>query len=345
MFAFCRTKPIRSIQYLTAQTRHARREDQTSKDRVRADAEPGASLSWSCDDGPKPDYSASFKAFKRDKAAAERKGAQLGLHMLVGVSPEWVKEAGDLHDPSNPRNRQLLDAARAWADTWSNGGCYAARVDLDETGGAVVDLFIAPTAIQKHKGGKSKLTVSVNKALEAVSTAQTGRKSQHFSALNSDWAEYAAQHLDPRLQRGRSKAETRAEHVQPDRYRSMMEAAEKTRDEALVALSEAQIELKAARLEVEVLQDRAASVVEDAARRGVEAGAEALSMMLRGDLVREDGRWKPRVTPSPAVREVWKAIAPALTRIWDWWAGVRDQVKIQTSPPEDPRQDTSGPSL
>ena len=42
MFAWCRSKPIKSVQYLTAQTLHARREDTTSPARVRPDATPGA---------------------------------------------------------------------------------------------------------------------------------------------------------------------------------------------------------------------------------------------------------------------------------------------------------------
>lgn len=253
MFAWCRSKPIGSIQYLTAQTMHARREDTTSPARIRPGAEAGASLAWSLDDGPRPDYGAAFKALKKGRGAGERKGAQLGLHMLVGVSPEWVREAGDLHDPANPRNRQLLDAARAWADTWSGGGCYAARLDLDETGGAVVDLFIAPLAEQKHKSGKSKLVVSVNKALEALSVERTGRKGRHYAALNTDWAEYARTALDPRLERGRSKAATGAEHVAPDAYRTMMTEAQAARDaarerEAAAARREAEAEAERRRL-------------------------------------------------------------------------------------------------
>lgn len=253
MFAWCRSKPIKAVQYLTAQSAHARRQDTTSPARIRPDAEAGTALAWSFDDGPRPDYGAAFKALKKARGAGERKGAQLGLHMLVGVSPDWVQEAGDLHDPANPRNRELLEAARAWADSWSGGGCYAARLDLDETGGAVVDLFIAPLAEQKHKSGKSKLVVSVNKALEELSVARTGRKGRHYSALNTDWAEYATQHLDARLQRGRPKEETGAEHVGPDAYRTMMQEAQAARDEArrhaeAAKAKEAEAEAERARL-------------------------------------------------------------------------------------------------
>lgn len=266
MFAYCRTKSIKSFQYLGHQSRHARREDETSKPRIRKGAEPGAALAWSIDEGPQPDYAASFRELKKVRGASERKGAQLGLHMLVGVSPEWVREAGDLHDPENPRNRELLDAAREWADTWSNGGCYAARIDLDETGGAVVDLFIAPLAEQHHKSGKSKLTVSVNKALEALSLQHTGKKSKHFAALNTSWAEYASAHLDPRLQRGRPKDETGAEHVGPDRYRAMMQEAQAARDAARRATMEAQQAQNEARKAEEEAREAQARLDAEAAR-------------------------------------------------------------------------------
>lgn len=283
MFAYCRTKPITSVQYLGHQTRHAHRVDATSQPRIRSDAEAGTALSWSCDDGPKPDYVASFKAFKKGKGASERKGAQLGLHMLVGVSPQWVKEAGDLHDPHNPRNRQLLDAARAWADTWSDGGCYAARLDLDETGGAVVDLFIAPTAEQKHKSGKSKRVVSVNKALEAISLARTGKKSKHYSALNTDWAEYAREHLDARLERGRPKGETGAEHVGPDQYRTMMAEAEAARNAALDREREARAE-----------RDRLSSTINALEALADEVQAGTLSKNSSGQIVaRNPARLRP----------------------------------------------------
>lgn len=323
MFAFCRTKPVRSVQYLGHQSRHARREDETSKPRIRSDASPGAALSWSCDEAPTPDYAASFRAFKKAKGASERKGAQIGLHMLVGVSPEWVKEAGDIHDPENPRNKALLDAARAWADTWSGGGCYAARLDLDETGGAVVDLFIAPTAEQKHKSGKAKLTVSVNKALEAISLARTGKKSKHYSALNTDWAEYARRHLDQRLERGRPKGETGAVHVGPDQYRAMMQEAEAAREAARKAEARAR---QAEKLAAEKLK-----AAEGAAMIAAQVGAAVIT----GGLVRDDaGNWRTmKGGPSKeALRPVWSIIRPALDVVADWWQRVRGRVDALPDP-------------
>lgn len=322
MFAFCRSKAIRSVQYLGHQSRHARREDETSKPRVRPDVQPGTALSWSIDNGPTPDYATSFRALKKAKGASERKGAQLGLHMLVGVSPEWVKEAGDLHDPANPRNRLLLDAARGWADTWSDGGCYAARLDLDETGGAIVDLFIAPMADQKHKSGKSKLTVSVNKALEAVSLAHTGVKGKHYSGLNTSWAQYAHAHLDARLERGRPKGETGAEHVGPDQYRAMMTEATAARDAARTAEAKAKA--------VEAAATKKLAQAESAVRLAAEAGAAIIS----GTMFRTAGKWSIRPGgPDPdALKPVWRIIHPALEVVADWWERVKGRVDALPDP-------------
>lgn len=237
MKAYTRSKSIRSVQYLSAQSKHAWREDKTSEKRMRLDAVPGTNISWTLENGPspfdpqntskKPDYLAAYKKFKADNGVGERKGAQLGIHLLVGVSVEWIEETGGLHDPDNPRNRQLLEAAVSWANTWSRG-VYAARLDLDETGGAVVDLFVAPVRYQKHKNGSSKAVVSVNKALEELSIEAFGKRSKHYAALNTSWAEYASVHLDPRLIRGAPKSETNKEHIPPDEYRELMQHAKKT---------------------------------------------------------------------------------------------------------------------
>lgn len=100
MFAYCRTYDINSVQYLTAQTRHALREDKTSQPRLRPGAIPGTQIHLRPED-PKPDYVAAFKAFKKEKGLGSAK-VQSGLHIMCGVSPEWLAEAGDIHDQKTP---------------------------------------------------------------------------------------------------------------------------------------------------------------------------------------------------------------------------------------------------
>lgn len=317
MFAFCRTYQIGSVQYLTAQTRHALREDKTSKERLRDGATPGTQIHLRPDD-PAPDYVASFKTFKKEKGAGERKGAKLGVHIMCGVSPEWLAEAGDIHDPENPRQRQLLDAAVAWANSWSNDGCFDARIDLDETGSAVVDLFVAPTSQQKHKSGQSKLVISVNKALEALAIEHEGKKSRQYSALNTSWAEYAAAELDPRLQRGKPKSETGKEHIAPDKYREMMQRATK-----------AEAEAERLKAEAKELRDGQAVAVEQAVKNATEASVEAIVGIVTGDVKYDNSRklWLFQDTERPGLKAAFKTLIPALSKMKDFWERAQEIVK------------------
>jgi len=67
-----------------------------------------------------------------------RKGACVGMHLLVGVSPEWVAAAGDPHDVKrNRRVKQLLDAAILWAQSALGGGGWAASARRGRGGGGI----------------------------------------------------------------------------------------------------------------------------------------------------------------------------------------------------------------
>lgn len=121
MFAFVRAAPIKNVRYLNAMSRHARRVDRSSD--VRPDAIPGTAIIWRPvtallnDDGH--DYRANLVRHLHEHAAHIRRGAALGLHLLVGVSPAWVEETGSLHAMDNPRNVALFDEALAWVKAWA----------------------------------------------------------------------------------------------------------------------------------------------------------------------------------------------------------------------------------
>lgn len=142
--AAIRVNKFTSIAQLRGASLHAQRHDETGKARVRDDAEPGFGLAWSKAENDR-DYLAAFKAHKSELGAGERKGSPLCLQAICVVSPEWVEKAGNLHDPDNPHNRQLFDQAKAWAESWGGeGSVIATRLDLDEKGGAVVDVLVSP---------------------------------------------------------------------------------------------------------------------------------------------------------------------------------------------------------
>lgn len=180
---------------------------------------PGEALAWSKAETSDRDYLAAFKAHKAELKAGERKNAPLAMQALCVVSPEWVQQAGDLHDRNNPRNIALFDQAKAWAESWAGkGAVFGARLDLDEKGGAVVDLMIAPA-----RDSRGKPVISTQKALVELKSA-TGERNE-YAALQTSWAEWCQQHLDQGITRGLRRELTAREHLSPETYGQVMDKA------------------------------------------------------------------------------------------------------------------------
>lgn len=216
--AAIRVNKLSTIAQLRGTSLHAQRHDETGKARVRDDAEPGFGLAWSKAENDR-DYLAAFKAHKTELGAGERKNAPIALQAICVVSPEWVEKAGNLHDPDNPHNRQLFDQAKAWAESWGGeGSVIATRLDLDEKGGAVVDVLISP--IRESRG---KPVISTNKALRELKEA-TGERNE-YSALQTSWADWCGQHLDRDIVRGTRKEITQRQHLSPETYGAVMDKA------------------------------------------------------------------------------------------------------------------------
>jgi hypothetical protein len=216
--AAIRVNKIKSMAQLRGATLHAERHDATGKARVRDDAEPGYALAWSKAENDR-DYLAAFKAHKVEMGAGERKGAPLCLQALCVVSPEWVEKAGDLHDADNPHNRQLFDQAKAWAESWAGeGAVFGARLDLDEKGGAVVDLMISP--VRESRG---KPVISTQKALTELKG--TARERNEYAALQTSWADWCRDSLDREIVRGVRREITSREHLSPETYGAVMDKA------------------------------------------------------------------------------------------------------------------------
>lgn len=218
-YAFARCDKIKNMAGLVAAERHARRQDNSKHieaDRThlnRADGYPG------CDD-PLSIVEA-FKARKKDAGASERKGASVALHMILGVSPEWIAATGDVHDPGNPRNVALFDSAKKFMeDKFGGGSVIHTRLDVDEAGAGVVDVIVVPVTEYKQRG-KTKKQVSANAGLEAA----FGR-GRNFRRLQDQWAEHCRATLDSGIERGRSREETGRDHVHHSVFRSVAADAE-----------------------------------------------------------------------------------------------------------------------
>ena len=159
-----RTEKIGGYRKLQTIEAHGRREDEES--RTRADpARTGDNIADSSVEDPLA-VTEAFKKRKEDTNAKEYKGGPIGVHVLCTVSPEWIKEAGGLHDPQNPRNTAFYDASKKWAENkFGKGSVIASRMDMDEKGGGVVDLVVVPVHEVKQRG-KVKNQISVNKSYE-----------------------------------------------------------------------------------------------------------------------------------------------------------------------------------
>ncbi len=224
--AAIRVNKFTSIAQLRGASLHAQRHDEVGRARVREGAVPGTGLSWSKADESDRDYLAAFRAHKAELGAGERKGAPIALQAICVVSPEWVQKAGDLHDPANPHNRQLFDQAKAWAESWAGkDAVFASRLDLDEKGGAVVDLLVAP--VRESRG---KPVISTNKAL-GEAKALTGERNE-YAALQTSWADWCRDKLDPEIVRGTRKEITQRQHLSPETYGAVMDKARESVREA-----------------------------------------------------------------------------------------------------------------
>lgn len=217
IFAAIRCKRLRSIAMIVAAEKHARREDQSCQRRLTEgkymfSERTADNLVWSPSGDPLAIYDA-FKARKKEAGASERKGSALGLHLLAVVSPELIKEAGDLHDPDNPFNQKIFEQAKVWAESeFGEGSLIHARMDMDEKGGGVVDLVVVPVHQQTIRG-KTKNIISTRKALSDISERWGDYRS--FSAMQNSFADFAKKNIDDRIVRGVPKEISDALHYEP----------------------------------------------------------------------------------------------------------------------------------
>lgn len=312
--AHVRSLKVKNTQYLTKQRSHAHRKDTTSE--VRPGVEPGTSLVWSPPQlpvgGDPKDYRALYLSLKRRLHFSERQGAAIGMQLLVGVSPSWIMAAGELHGPNNPRNQQLLDEAVAWVKSWAGeDAVFGARLDLDEAGGGVADVFCAPVAEQRHKSGVTKRVVSVNKALSKLQSDVRAECS--YEALQTSWHAWAQEHLDPELQRGEPKTKTNREHLSVAEYkreRDHLKALEdlRKRQEGLMlreaALTECERRVKQLAADLERRSKMLAQTQKDVFKAAVAVLSDPnlKAIHLPAD---EQGQWR---FDTPRVEAQWPAI-------------------------------------
>jgi hypothetical protein len=338
LFAFVRAEKISDLPELGRIASHGRRLDPTGKRRSDPARTPFTPAGSRYHPEDPLNLVAAFHAARAETGAVPYGNAAIGLHLLVGVSPDIIREAGDLHDPANPMNKALIEQAIAWADdVFGASSLLAWRLDLDETGGGVIDLILMPTRVARMNASTEKTIISVHHALEAVRITHDTRTS--FAALQTSWAQHAKIHLDARLRRGEPKTETRREHIPPDIYRKMCELTaaqvesdmsareddlaelEALAEEAIVAAERARAtaENRSAALRTAMLQQSARVQAQVAAT--VQALALGVRAVLDGDIV--DVHYnpvdrRPSLIPRHDLDEnAWNELLTALAPGWD----------------------------
>ncbi|MCA3633301.1 MAG: hypothetical protein INF16_10995 [Methylobacterium sp.] len=224
-YAFARCDRLKTLAQLRKAQKHADRVED-----ARCVVRPGTNPSddqvrWTLGQGDGAFDLVS--GWRRAKGSArERAKAPICLHLILGVSPSWVVRAGNLHDRMNPANSALFKAARDFAER-EIGTVAALRLDLDEEGGGVVDVFVVPTFERQRRLRKdgtrspdSVLEISANKAFERLCQV-TGEKSD-YAALQSAWADHAQRNLDHRLKRGERKSKTNRRHLETPEFKELM---------------------------------------------------------------------------------------------------------------------------
>lgn len=213
-------KSLNGHHSLSAAQDHAQRLDVTSQKRsIHPDQKP---IAWSkAGIGKELDYVEAFKIHKTELSAGERKNSSLAEHLLLVISPEWLEETGDPHDPDNPRVKALFENAREWVESWAGqGSVWGLRYDRDEAGSGIIDVFVSPVHEQKQrKSDKTKKVISVNKSIQALFEMERvldPMVKRPRGALQSSWARWCQDYLDPRIERGDYKEKTKRDHIHAD---------------------------------------------------------------------------------------------------------------------------------
>lgn len=281
------------------------------------------------------------------EGAAKRKGAPEALHMVLQFPTELVngEDAGAMLTHANLFAQSIFGAEASFAD----------RVDRDEKGRHVVDLFLAPKYQKLTKRG-SKLALSTSKHLKEL--AATRNKAPNLrgqgQALQDAWFEYLRDRMQLHVRRGVAKKlpgedwQT-PEELELERLREMQsgiraknqrlaEEGDRIAREAELRAGKARKEAAALQFEVDDLRSevqrlhRGRESAVEAARRSAEGGAakirqEATDGLLRARREAE----KIRREATPEKFRALEAENQRLTQALSLWEDFRESMRATLS--------------
>lgn len=134
-----------TMEQLAAQEKHGKREDRLSQLRVVRDSDPLVYGSLDLRDA----YDAHTDGVKQNSAAKRPV-----LHFIVRFPPELLSgpAAGSFSGTKTERQREMLSqAVRFVQDTHGGAAVFAGRLDTDETGETIADVFAVPRYEKRTK--------------------------------------------------------------------------------------------------------------------------------------------------------------------------------------------------
>jgi len=209
--------------YLSEMERHGKRLD-NSRDRVDLKK---TKFSYKCSDYS--DVSSSLNLmenFKKveDSGVKTYGKSSIGLHMILSISSDWMKETGDIHDPKNPRNKQAMIEARNFIhDKFGEKSILGMRMDFDESGGGNIDVFVIPLHEVKQRN-TIKTVISPSKSLSQLKKKYGKKGDMEYEVLQDLWNNHCKKNIDKSIKRGIPKTETNIENVSHRVYNKVIDS-------------------------------------------------------------------------------------------------------------------------
>lgn len=236
-----------TIAALRAQEKHGKRQDASSKSRRVRDAAPivGGGLDLS-------DLLAAHTNGTKRNAAASK----VALHFIVRFPPEILTDAapGPYQGKSKEERLRLMarQAARFINEAHGGQAVFAVRVDRDEAGETIADVFACPKYTKATKKAETEWTslTKFGKELAVKHQDEVRRRSKHYEgtkpitspraigmALQSEFAEFFArvngQPLTPKAEKDRPERD----RVEVEAWRLRMMKADQAEAEAAAAVA------------------------------------------------------------------------------------------------------------
>lgn len=282
-------------------------------------------------------------------------GCRMNKALKAPVLHAIMKFPTEITPSEKNQNSMMKLAIRFVNENYGGDAVFAARVDRDEEGEHIVDVFFSPKYVKhtKDKKGNPVETSWISTSKHGKELCEKHREEimnrndkNTFTntprsvgiALQSELVPFFARHgikIDPKKPKGT--------YVNDRLDTETYKAREKLKQERI----DFDKERAAHRAEMKAQKEQIAVIAKTAS----EAAASAVVAYLKDDLRRDQGgKWTSK--PMPELKGIWRYIKPTMDRFADWYEQFRSRIedlpeadRPQSHDLEDPRPDDDGPSM